>query len=353
MIPKLPWGPDFEKDKFLSPDFTSLEVLTFAGSGIPSGINIPNYDDIRQNLGFKNVSLGNVLSASAPNEAVPFVREQDLELFQKYRTPAFEVQVGIHELLGHGTGKLLQETAPGQYNFDVAKPPISPVSGKPVTTWYKPGQTWSSVFGSLAASYEECRAECVAMFLGCDFGILKLFGFGDGLQDLTGEAGDLLYISYLTMTRAGVAALEFWDPKSRKWGQAHMQARFSILKALLGAGDDFVKLEYSQPDLSDLTISVDRFKILTHGRPAVARYLQQLQVFKSTADVAAGTALYNEATHVDDWWATKVRPTVLAKRVPRKVFVQANTILDGDGVVLREYEPTAEGMIQSFAERDV
>ncbi|KAL2845378.1 peptidase family M49-domain-containing protein [Aspergillus pseudodeflectus] len=353
MIPKLPWGEDFEKDKFLSPDFTSLEVLSFQSSGIPAGINLPNYDDIRQNLGFKNVSLGNVLSAKAPNEPIPFIPEADQEVYRRCRDPAFEVQVGIHELLGHGTGKLLQETAPGEYNFDVSSPPISPVTGKPVSTWYKPGQTWSSVFGAIASSYEECRAECVAMALSCDFSILQIFGFGDGKEDISNEAGDVLFASYLSMARAGLVALEFWDPKTKKWGQAHMQARYSILRTFLDAGDDFVKLSYTKEDLSDLEIRLDRSKILSHGRPAVEKYLQKLHIYKSTADVEAGKALYDDITSVDEWWGTALRDLVLKNKIPRKVFVQGNTVLEGDEVILKEYEPSLEGIIQSFAERGV
>lgn len=223
MIPKLPWPSTFEKDAFAPPDFTSLEVLSFASSGIPAGINIPNYDDIRQEIGFKNVSLGNVLSAKAPNEPIPFIHSSDLLLYQSNRDEAFEVQVGIHELLGHGTGKLLQETKPGEYNFNFNSPPIDPTTGKPCTTYYKPSQTWSSVFGQMSSSYEECRAECVAMVLSCDFDILQIFGFGNGSVDMSNKAGEVFYASYISMARAGIVALEFWDPKSRKWGQAHMR----------------------------------------------------------------------------------------------------------------------------------
>ena len=356
MIPKLPWSKDFEKDKFTPPDFTSLEVLAFASSGIPAGINIPNYDDIRQTCGFKNVSLGNVLSAKGPNEPIPFIHDDDLDVYQENRDAAFEVQVGIHELLGHGTGKLLQETSPGVFNFDHRDPPESPITGKPISTYYKPNETWGTVFGAVASSYEECRAECVAMALACDFEILKIFGFGDGTTDLNSKAGDVLYAAYLSMARAGVVALEHWDPKSEKWGQIHMQARFSILKTFLEVGGGFCRLEYKdEKDLSGLTIRLDRSKILSHGRPAVEAYLQRLHVYKSTANFEDGKKLYEEKTRVGgDFWGRGVRDEVIRKKMPKKVFVMANTVIGKHGnVVLREYDATLEGVIQSWAERDV
>ncbi|KAF9158625.1 hypothetical protein DFQ26_007399 [Actinomortierella ambigua] len=349
-IPLLPWGAVYEKDSFFKPDFTSLEVLSFATGGIPAGINIPNYDDIRQTLGFKNVSLGNVLSAKAPSEKIPFLTKKDYALFEKLRGPAFEVQVGIHELLGHGTGKLLQEFADGTFNFDHKNPPISPVTGEAIKTWYKPNQTWGSVFGAISSSYEECRAEAVGLYLSTDKDMLKIFGHTDESVE-EGIADDVMYINWLIMARAGLIALEFYDPV-KGHGQAHMRARFALLKAMMEV-PGFVTIDQAE-DGSNVTVTLERSLIRTKGMKAISAFLQKLQVYKSTADVEAGAKFYNDATHVEDHWL-KTREIVLKHKQPRKVFVQANTFVgEGkDDVLLKEYEASSQGMIASWIERQV
>uniref|UniRef100_A0A3B4WVI5 Dipeptidyl peptidase 3 n=1 Tax=Seriola lalandi dorsalis TaxID=1841481 RepID=A0A3B4WVI5_SERLL len=351
LLPQLPWPREFEKDTFLKPDFTSLDVLTFAGSGIPAGINIPNYDDIRQSEGFKNVSLGNVLAVAyaTQKEKLTFLEEGDKDLFIKWKGPSFEVQVGLHELLGHGSGKLFVQDDKGKFNFDQSKV-INPETGEKVSSWYRGSETWDSKFSTIASSYEECRAECVGLYLCLNKPVLSIFGHED--QD----AEDVVYINWLSMVRAGLLGLEFYTPESKSWRQAHMQARFVILRVLLEAGEGLVGLEEvtGQDGKPDARITLDRSKIHTVGKNAIHRFLCKLQVFKSTADVEGGRALYDGYSTVSDSGAhnfLRLRETVLLRKEARKMFVQANTRVSGDSVELVEYEGSAAGLICSFTER--
>lgn len=107
---------------------------------------------------------------------MPCLPPEEVEQYRRRRPRAFQVSVAIHELLGHGSGLLLSEISPGTYNFDIKHPPVSPLDGKPVTKWYTVGQTYSSVFGGTGQCLEECRAECVGLFLSSDKAILSLFG---------------------------------------------------------------------------------------------------------------------------------------------------------------------------------
>jgi hypothetical protein len=94
-------------------------------------------DETRQYEGFKNVSLGNVIPAACKNLVTSFLPEEDKELLTKYRVQAFELHVGLHELLGHGSGKLLYKHKDGQYNFDHAEL-TNPLDGEPVSGLIQP-----------------------------------------------------------------------------------------------------------------------------------------------------------------------------------------------------------------------
>ncbi|KAJ7582725.1 aflatoxin-detoxifizyme [Mycena floridula] len=345
LIKDLPWGPQFEVETFRKPDFTALQVVSFATGSIPAGINIPNYYEIREDLGFKNVSLANVLAAKAPNETLPFVHPDDLELFNKWDNKAFELQVANHELLGHGSGKLFQEDAVGKKNFDPET--INPLTGKPVETWYKPGQTPGSVLGSVASSMEECRAEAVALYLVGNKTILEIFKYVDKT-----DIEDIQFITFLLMARAGLKALELYDPKTKKHGQAHMQARLGICNFLIKAGiAQLEEIRDTDGKLKDLFIRVDREKVLSEGKKCMGELLCELQIRKSVADGAGAKQFYTELTTPIAEWTGDIRDMVIDRKAPRKIFVQPNTVLVEGEVQLKEYPLTSVGVIESFIDR--
>ncbi|GFU18704.1 dipeptidyl peptidase 3 [Nephila pilipes] len=349
-LPLLPWPSAYEKNKFLRPDFTSLDVLSFAGSGIPAGICIPNYNEIKEKDGFKNVSLGNVLSVK-PSEPPNYLSKEDQDMILQYVNFAFEVNVGLHELLGHGSGKLFKKEKDGSLNFDVQNV-LNFETNKLVTSWYEDGETYDSVFGSVGSSYEECRAECVALYLADVPEILKIFGYEGA------EAETIVYTLWLAMVLSGIEGLQMYNPKTESWLQAHSQARYVILQVLLECGEDFVKVEkIDVPDgTPNLLLTMDRTKIISVGKPAIGKFLGKLQLYRATADITSAKAMYDKYSAVTSSGKNPFldyRDIVMARKKPRKLFVQANTFLDDskNSVELKNYEATAGGMIDSWIDR--
>lgn len=147
------------------------------GYDINDLLTLLQYNDIRQEEGFKNVIIANRMVVESQAQQYPFIHSSEADEFKRCKYPAYYWWVVLHELLGHGTGRMMVETREGQYNFDPNDPPINPVTGRPIESWYKPGQTWTGQFEDLSTTVDECRAELVGAYLMDDPELLELFGF--------------------------------------------------------------------------------------------------------------------------------------------------------------------------------
>ena len=64
LLKTTPWNlvaknNDFEREVFIKPDFISTELVIYASEGSYEALNLPNYLDIQETHGFKNVSMQN------------------------------------------------------------------------------------------------------------------------------------------------------------------------------------------------------------------------------------------------------------------------------------------------------
>ncbi|KAM0093320.1 hypothetical protein ACP6JD_003258 [Aspergillus fumigatus] len=268
------------------------------------------YNDIRQEDGFKNIIFANrMIAESQRARGIHMIHESERKVFQEHRFTAYYIWVVLHEILGHGTSKLLQEDSQGHFNFDREHPPLNPLTGKPIDSWYGPGETWTGVFTDLSTTVDECRAELAGAYLIDVAEILQLFGC---TVDSKIKPADVVYNLFQQLGVDGLRALENYNPSTKKWGQAHSR----------------------------------------EGKASLGRMLLRLHIYRCTADMRSCREFYEDLTTVHEE-ALGWREVVLMKKDPPLAFCHANTFLQGDRVILREYEPTVRGLIQSWAERDL
>ncbi|KAL9034090.1 MAG: hypothetical protein Q9180_005596 [Flavoplaca navasiana] len=284
---------------------------------------------------------------SNENEISPFVHASEVATFRKHKYHAYYIWVVLHELLGHGTGRMMTEEN-GRFNFDSESPPYNPLTKAPINSWYQSGQTWTGVFGDLATTVDECRAELVGAYLMDDMELLALFGYTSSSEI---KAQDLTYNMYVQLGVDGLRGLQNFNIDGGKWGQAHSRAHFAMLKCLLRDGHGFMTI-HCDSEADELKVSVDRSRIHTDGKKALRGMLLRLHMYRCTADIGNCRQYYEDLSKVHGQYL-EWRRIVLAQKQPKWVFVQANTFLNGEEVLLKEYDATPEGVIQSWFEREL
>ena len=116
-----PVDPRFKKEKVKGITAKVITAAILGGDLYPStaiGINLPNSDWVRKEVGSKSVTIGNLTDAY--NKAAhgngfqtEFVIDKATQdLINKYGDNDEDLHTDLHECLGHGSGKLLDGTNP-------------------------------------------------------------------------------------------------------------------------------------------------------------------------------------------------------------------------------------------------
>lgn len=191
----------FKKKEIKGVVARAVHVVMETGDCSPStpiGVNLPNADWIRAEYGSKSISISNIIDsydeASKGNGSIEEFAwsAEEIELHKKYSGLASKLHVDLHEIIGHGSGKL----AP-----NIAEP--------------------SETLKSYASTIEEARADLVALYFAMNEQLIKL-----GLMP-SKDVGICEYNSYI---RGGLLTQLVRVAEGKDIEESHMRNRQLIAK---------------------------------------------------------------------------------------------------------------------------
>jgi dipeptidyl-peptidase III len=121
---KAPWDAQYKLTSFKLPVVKAVETLTETGdfSVTTIGDNLPNENEIHEKYGSKNflfmASKRALEEAGGKTATAEFAADAaEVERTTKYGTEASDLLVAMHEVIGHGSGKLSPRVSAGAQSF--------------------------------------------------------------------------------------------------------------------------------------------------------------------------------------------------------------------------------------------
>ena len=255
---RMPFDPRYRKPVVQGVTGMAIEVVIETGDAgpvTPIGVNLPNDQRIREEYGSKSVSLTNVLDAYERSTLHSYREEfawDEAEVERATRWGAFagELTTDIHEVLGHGSGRMAD---------DVIEQP-------------------QDLLKEQYSALEESRADLVALYFVADPYLAALGILAAEDQDTIVRAEYEAYarnaLVQLRRVRIGTQLEE-----------DHMRNRQAIVNWLLA---HTASIEVRQRDAKTYYVVVD----VAEFRDGVARLLEEVQRIKSEGDYASAKALF-------------------------------------------------------------
>jgi dipeptidyl-peptidase-3 len=209
----------YKKKEIKGVSAKAVDVIMEAGDCSPStpiGINLPNADWIRTKYGSKSVTISNIIDAydqvsksSGAIEEFAF-DEEEVKLSKEWGTLGSNLHVDMHEIIGHGSGKMA----------------------------YGVGDT-AETLKSYASTIEEARADLVALYFAMDQKLIDLGlmpNFNPGIAE---------YNSYI---RSGLMTQLVRIEEGKDLEESHMRNRQLIAKWAYNLGRRMKVIEKVKKD---------------------------------------------------------------------------------------------------------
>ncbi len=254
-----PIQPIYRKEKVTGVAAKVINIAMLGGDCYPAsplGINLPNADWIRKEVGSKSVTLANITNAyDVASQGNGFLEEfaadaDEVSRIKKYGTIADALHTDLHECVGHASGKLADGTDP-------------------------------NALKNYASPLEEARADLFALYFMMDEKITELGLLPDS------EAAKAEYDSYL---RNGLLTQIVRIKQGKDIEQAHMRCRSTISHWVYEKGKAENVIEFYKRDGKSYVRINDYEKL----RTLFGELLKEIQRIKSEGDLEAGKKLIED-----------------------------------------------------------
>ncbi|MCE5346597.1 MAG: dipeptidyl peptidase 3 [Bacteroidales bacterium] len=248
-----PVQPQYKKEKVTGVAAKVINIAMLGGDSYPPsplGINLPNADWIRKDVGSKSVTLANITNAyDIASQGNGFLEEfaadqEEVDRIKKYGTIADALHTDLHECVGHASGKLAEGTDP-------------------------------NALKNYASPLEEARADLFALYYAMDKKMLEL-----GLLP-NEDAGKALYDGYL---RNGLLTQIVRIKPGKEIEQAHMRCRSAIAHWAYEKGKADNVVAFIKRD-GKTCVKINDYKKL---QTLFGELLKEIQRVKSEGDFEAG-----------------------------------------------------------------